>query len=112
MEEVGQSTDIVFLKKIFESVNVDLERDTLLMVITQSNEFSWNSITKKAEFEHLVFFGSNPKKIGLQFEFSWYQIFDVQEQQFLFAEPLHLIATDRSRKGALWNALKKMFLKK
>lgn len=111
MDTNQKTTDIAFLKKIFASVSVDLERDASLMVLTQNKEFSWKSITKSVDFDQLIFFGKDPKKIGLQFHYEWYNIFEHQQCRFLIAEPLDLIAADRSRKGSLWAALKEMFLK-
>ena len=109
MEDSNKTSDIEFLKKIFGSVKVDLEEDTSLLQLTQNTIFSWDSIAKSGKFEQVIFFGTSPKNIGLQFNFEWYKLLTFQQKRFLFAESLGVIATDRSKKGALWNALKEMF---
>ena len=85
---------MTFLEKIFESVQINLEGDAISIVSTQNNHFSWNSITNSFDFDRLVFFGTTPKKIGLFFDYNWYDVFSVQERRFLMAEPLQLIAED------------------
>ncbi len=107
-----QSPDAGFLKKVFESVDVFPERDALLFVTTQNTDFSWNGLKKTVEFDQLVFFGTDPSQIGLHFEVEWYQPFDFQNRQLMMAEPLGIIAADRSRKAALWKGLKEMFVTK
>jgi len=106
----GETTDDVFLKKIFESVKVDLAQDTCLFSFVQSKAFNWKTINSSFEFDQLVFFGRNLQNLGLQIAAQAYVPFNFQEKQILVAEPLNVIATDRAKKGALWNALKGMFL--
>ncbi len=106
----GEVVDDAFLKKIFESVKIALAQDATLLSFKQDKAFNWKAVTQDFEFDHLIFFGQSLQNLGLQLAFKRYVPFDFQGKQILVAEPLDLIATDRTKKGALWNALKMVFL--
>lgn len=110
VSEEGQSIDDDFLKKIFKSVQIDLSNDTCLFMLPQHNGYSWKTIQSTIDFSHLVFFGNELSKLGLQVTAKPYLPFEFQERHFLIAEPLDVIADDRVKKGALWTALKQVFL--
>lgn len=111
VQKGSKDVDDVFLKKIFESVKIDLAQDTSLLSFEQDKAFTWKAVCSNFDFDYLILFGQNLQNIGLQLAFKRYMPFDFQDKQILVAEPLELIAADRTKKGALWNALKSVFLK-
>ncbi|MFT7452416.1 MAG: hypothetical protein ACI9VN_003150, partial [Patescibacteria group bacterium] len=55
----SEVADDVFLKKIFESVKIELAQDTTLLSFKQDKAFTWKTITTSFDFDYLVFFGQN-----------------------------------------------------
>jgi len=109
-EEEDHNANINLLEKILEAVNYKLDTDCLLVCLGANEGLNFSALQQTSEFKNVLIFGSIARKLGLNFEFEWYYPLHHQDVRFLFANSLSVIAQDRKHKGALWTALKEMFL--
>ena len=98
------------LSKILKAVHYDLEKDALLIELTEKDAFSFVRFQTKTMIEKMIVFGIEPKNCGLNLSIKLYQEKHFQNWSFLFANDLQEIALDKNKKALLWNALKIMFL--
>lgn len=106
-----------FLKKILAAAKFDITNDILLLKLTTKNLFSFIAVrTKVAQshlsggIDHFMVFGFEPKHFGLNLEIPKYSPSHFYNCNFLFADGLSQIENDKTLKGALWNAMKELFL--
>ncbi len=109
-EEEDQAANINLLQKILEAVKFNLEQDCLFVSLKQNQGINFAALHKKESFKNVLIFGPISRKLGLNFEYEWYYPVQHNGCQYLFANRLSVIANDRTHKGALWGALKEVFL--
>jgi len=108
-EDEQQAANKDFLAKILGAAKFDIERDILLLKITNQSNYSFTEISNKKMVKYALFFGVTPGKFGLNFNFQLYQHFTHQDIRFMVVDDLAEIAKNKQLKAALWNSLKEMF---
>ena len=106
-----------FLKKILGAAKFDMDKDILLLQLTNEEPFSFIAARTKAmdffeqgEIDNLLVFGFAPKHFGLNLNIQKYQPAHFYKCGFLFADSLAVLENDKGLKGALWKAMQKVFL--
>lgn len=104
-----------FLKKIVQAAELKLEADTRYLSLTSKANFSLLPLSNALSCTTCIVFGWTPKELGLQFQVPTYQIMNFSGVRILFADALLSIYEERqaggkAKSGALWNALKQLFL--
>lgn len=92
------------LKKIIGAMKLDFEKEVFVKVIEEGERINYNTIRSKA----LISFEVPMKHAGIHYPLKKYQLLEYNEGQFLLADSLNAIATDRNLKGMLWNVLKNL----
>ncbi len=106
----GQTKDLTdFLEKIFNSVNINLLKDTQLIHFSK-NTLRWlNPFFRENEIMKVFFFGVEPKNAGLNLEHIKYIPVELDGITYLFADEIGTIMNDQALKKHLWRALKEIF---
>ena len=97
----------IFLTKVLQSVKIDIEKVTLL-ILEAENKFVW------ADFEShnvkiCIVFGRSGLGLGWQFQMPLYKVCilpNSNKVEFLFAENLFILQSDVNKKKLLWEGLK------
>lgn len=105
----------LFLEKILAAVQLNAQKDTLIMEITAAATISFIGLRQRFNFRYFICFGINPKQLGVQFETKPYQAIRHDGITFIFADDLQKIYEERQQggkqmSGELWRVLKTMFL--
>lgn len=108
--EEDHDANISLLEKILGAVKYNLKDDCRLICLKPNQSISFSMFNKKDGYENALIFGPISKKLGLNFEFKWYYPLEHNGCKFLFANHLSVIQSDKAHKGALWGALKEIFL--
>jgi hypothetical protein len=104
-----------FLQKIFQATKIDIEQDTYYLPLTAEASFGLAAIPQAKESEIIIIFGFTPPQAGLHLQVPRYQITPFRGQKLLFADALPAIYQERQAgkkemSGALWGAMKALFL--
>lgn len=105
-----------FLGKILKAVDLDIEEDIYCINITNHSSISFSRLPGKNNYQNIICFGLAPTEIGLTVDCKMYQPFVLSNKNWLFAHNLQDIFEERQQgkkqmAGALWNAMKQLFLK-
>ena len=109
-EEEDGKAHLAFLEKILKAVHFDLEQDALLLALNPETAPSFTTLSKRETVTHALLFGVEPTAMGLYFNYQLYQPLKHRTTHFLFSDSLADLDADTSKKGALWAALKSLFL--
>jgi hypothetical protein len=100
-----------FLEKIIGSAKLNLKADCLLIKMQENApNFAFSQISMQHSVKKALFFGINPKSLGLNIDTPTYLLFHLNDCTFLFADPLSKIFTSNELKKALWHCLQQLFL--
>jgi hypothetical protein len=93
----------------------DLQKDVFFLALQKNEVISAAAIIQEHQPKFVLLFGCDPKNLGIRIQLTDYQPIKFQGTRFLKADSLYRIRTDREnndnrRAGALWNALKEMFI--
>ena len=99
-----------FLTKILSAVQLDLDRDTLLVELPLGQPVGLLTDVRRKKPQSVLVFGIAAPQLGLQLQLSPYQPLDFQQMTLLFADALSVLEQDKEKKGLLWTALKTMYL--
>lgn len=100
-----------FLTKILAAVQLDFQKDVLVLEKTATNNFSFGGFQKVTQIHQALFFGISPPEVGLQVNHQKYQAFTIGDCTFLFADTLEQINANQQLKKSLWTALQAIFKK-
>ncbi len=98
-----------YLTKIVAAVDLDIEKDVGLLILTNNDGFSFSKIVGKMTIETAIFFDVSPRRAGLNINYIKYQWLFIQNRHLLFADDLATIQDSKDLRMALWNALKSLF---
>lgn len=92
----------------------DLQKDIFFLALQKNEAVSAAAIIQKYNPRQVLIFGCDPKNLGIRIQLTDYQPIKFQGIEFLKADSLNRIRTDREnndkrRAGALWVALKEIF---
>lgn len=85
--------------------------DIALVNIFSNKPFNYTEIAQQLNAGIIILFDVTPEQLQLPLQFPLYQIQKFNNQVYLSAPALHLIATDKAEKTKLWNCLKLVFSK-
>lgn len=104
-----------FLEKILATVQLNAQKDTFILEITDQEKFSFLDFRQKLAFQYFIAFGIAPERMGIHYESDLYQPIRYNDCTFLFADDLQKILEERQQggkrmSGELWRVLKALFL--
>lgn len=98
-----------FLTKILGAVNLDFQKDVVLIPLTAKDHPRFSAWKTNQSIKFVLLFGTAPKAIGIQASLAKYQAKKIQDIQFLYADDLQKISEDVNAKKALWGCLKALY---
>ncbi len=102
--------NIIFLEKIIAAIKYDFKQDTAYFFLHKEDKISITELISKQQIKDLLVFGINNTQLGIYANQKKYQPFYIQQVTYIFADNLSEIQAQKELKGALWDALKKVFL--
>ena len=105
----SEAEQVPFLTKILAAVQLDMEQNVIVFASTETQTFSLSDIRESHSLTKAIIFGFPPQHIGLQVQFQKYQLYTIGGVQYLFADSLKEIESEKAKKGLLWGALQQMF---
>lgn len=103
-------TTQAFLTKVLAAAQLNLTRDALFVELPLGQPIGLLADTRQKKPEQVLVFGLPAAQLGLNMDTVLYQPFVFQQITFLFADALSVLEDSREKKGALWTALKSIFL--
>lgn len=111
MEDAYDEPAAHFLSKVLQAVQYELSRDVFLLRLSAgAPAVSWASLQAVHTFERVLLFGVRPGQLGLSAVLRPYAPTRWVGIQWLVADALPDIASQQRLKGALWSAMKAVFL--
>lgn len=101
-----------FLKKVFSAVQLDLDKDTLMINLSIDSKISFRKLKSGIDFEKVYFFGLSPENLDWHIKPVFYNPFSFGGKEVLFCDAVEKIINNKEKKGLLWKALKYQFLNK
>ena len=94
---------------------LNLQKDAFFLALQTNEAISIATIVQKYAPKYILLFGCDHKQCGIRLQLTHYQPKKFQGKHFLSADSLHQIRSDREkndnrRAGALWGALKELFV--
>ena len=111
LSEDSEPGTIDFLEKILTAAGLKLEKDTLFVQLSETETSSILPVLKDKQAESVLVFGISPKQLGIQAQIPLYQNTPFYGANFLWADKLSALQSDKALKAKLWQALQLMFLK-
>jgi DNA polymerase III psi subunit len=101
-------TDSELLGKILGAVKLDLQSVDVIE-LDKNQDINLSQIFTQKSVNHIVTFGIDSSKVGLDIKLTPYQILEKQGIKFIYSDSLPDIQNDIPKKKALWGSLKEMF---
>lgn len=104
-----------YLKKILGAAKIEMEQDTKTLAVQPGESLQLDTTAFSAFPKYILLFGVKPKQLSLNFQIPAYQPVTYRETTFLWVDSLATIQEERQagknqKAGALWLALKQIFL--
>lgn len=104
-----------FLAKILQAIQLDLQKDALQLPINTDESIQLAAIANTKKCRTVIIFGHSLAQLGLHLELPLYYPTLHQGITFLLTDPLLSIYQERQNggkkmSGALWSALREIFL--
>ena len=109
-ENEQNDANIDFLEKIITAIKYDFKQDCTYFLLPKKEKISITALVSKHQIKDLLVFGINNTQLGIYANQKKYQPFYIQQVTYIFADNLSEIQAQKELKGALWDALKKVFL--
>ena len=109
-ETEQNDANIAFLEKIIAAIKYDFKQDTIYFFLQNEAKLTISELVTKHQIKDLLVFGIANAQLGIYVHQKKYQPFYIQSVTYLFADNLTEIQGQKELKGALWDALKKVFL--
>lgn len=100
--------ELNFLIGILQACKLTMA-DVALVNIAKSNTINYTTITDELNAQTILLLGVDIAQLQLPLQFPNYQIQKFNNQVYLAAPPLQIIAADKAEKTKLWNCLKAIF---
>lgn len=100
--------DLKFLMGILAACKLSMG-DVALVNRAKSTTLTYTAIEEELNAATILLFGVEPSALHLPLQFPHYQVQRFNNQVYLSAPDLHLIAADKAEKTKLWNCLKQIF---
>ncbi len=104
-----------YLKKILAAAKIEMEQDTMILAVQPGESLQLDTNAIGAFPKYILLFGVKPKQLSLNFQIPAYQAVTYRDTTFLWVDSLGKIQEERQagknqKAGALWLALKQIFL--
>ena len=106
---VMERADGLLLKDILKALDFTFEDVAIVNICHCRQEVDWQTV-KEIPFTTLFSFGITHPKLPFTQALAPYELEKSGDQKFLLADKLAVLRTNRSRKIALWNLLKQLFV--
>lgn len=106
---VMERADGLLLKDILKAVNYSFDDVAIVNIAHCREEVDWQTVNE-IPYQRLFSFGIRHPKLPATLALAPYELETSGERKFLFTDKLELLRSDRSRKIALWNLLKQVFV--
>jgi hypothetical protein len=83
--------------------------DVALLNIKKNDAFTYTALEQQLKAAIILLLGVVPAQLELPLQFPNYQLQKFNNQVYLAAPALHLLAQDKAEKTKLWNCLKQVF---
>jgi hypothetical protein len=100
--------ELNFLMGILSACKLSMA-DVALVNISKAGALVYTDITEQLNAATILLFDVAPSQLQLPLQFPLYQIQKFNNQVYLAAPALNLIASDKAEKTQLWNCLKQIF---
>lgn len=100
--------DLNFLINILSACKITMA-DIALINFDKNREINYDILMKYFEPASVLLFGINPADLQFPMHFPHYQLQHYNNQTYICAPALSILATDKEKKKALWNSLQKHF---
>lgn len=101
-------TDLNFLISILSACKITMA-DIALVNFNKNKDINFNILMKYFEPASVLLFGINPAELQFPMHFPHYQLQHYNNQTYICAPALSILATDKEKKKELWNSLQKHF---
>lgn len=98
------NTNKELLEKIIKAIPGINEDLVVTYEINEDDHLKIANITRD-QFAHVILFGINPKRIGMNLKISGYRFYRTETFSLLLCHKLSKISTEKKYKKALWDAL-------
>lgn len=111
----AEADRLAYLKKILTAAKIDLDKDVSYLSLKADESVYLNTQVFPVPLAQVILFGVRPEQLCLNFQLPPYQPVSYQKMAFLWADNLGVIQEERlagksQKAGALWLALKHIFL--
>jgi len=103
-----EETALNFLMGILAACKLTMA-DIALVNLIQHPYINYTNFADKINAEKILIFGHGPQDLELPLQFPDYQVQKYNDQVYLTAPHLKIIAADKTEKTKLWNSLKQLF---
>lgn len=106
---VMERADGLLLKDILKAVNYSFDDVAIVNIAHCREEADWQTV-HEIPYQRLFSFGIRHPKLPATVALVPYELETSGDRKFLYTDKLELLRSDRSRKIALWNLLKQVFV--
>ncbi len=100
--------DLSFLMNILSACSITM-KDIALVNCNTADEAFYEKLIKAFAPDVVLFLGTLPQELGFPVQIPNYQVQQYNNQQYLCAPALQILAGDKEQKKQLWLSLKKIF---
>ena len=100
--------ELNFLMGVLSACKLSMA-DVALVNIAKAGALTYSKIEEELNAGTILLFGVEPAQLQLPLQFPQYQIQKFNNQVYLAAPALTIIAADKAEKTRLWNCLKQIF---
>ena len=104
------NNDADFLNKILKAIDKAGDDHTFILGYKDSEQLDLTQWTR-SHFSHVIIFGINPQKLGLNTKLSGYNFYKTETYSIMLGHPLSMISGQQKYKKALWTCLQTEFVK-
>lgn len=111
----SEQAQLDYLEKILAAAKIDMEQDVNILAVPPDGSIQLNPTAFSSTPQYILLFGVKPKQLGLNYQLPTYHPVTYQGATYLWVDSLATIQEERlagknQKAGALWLALKQIFL--
>lgn len=106
---VMERADGLFLKDVLKAIGYSFDDVAIVNICQCLSEADWEAVNN-ISFTHLFSFGVSRSEVPATITLAPYELESSKNRKFLMVDKLTVLRAERSRKIALWNLLKPMFV--
>lgn len=102
-------SNISFLSKVLEAIQLDLKTSASLVIIRKNKKVPIMELIDTNKIYNIIVFGINAKSLNFKINTFLYKNISIQNINLLFADSLHDLQNDIPKKRKLWSELQDLF---